>query len=159
WVPADRPGEAAAAHMIIWSAIALSSAGAMLLGIHRNQPRRRIPWVILAIGILTFGAGDTTYNLLTTVYAEQNPFPSYPDLFYLVTCICQNVGMVLLVRSMTHGRDRSSLVDAVILTLGVGLLDWIFLINPYVVATDLSLLQKAVSIAYPLSDVLLLATV
>jgi diguanylate cyclase (GGDEF)-like protein/PAS domain S-box-containing protein len=146
-------------HMVLWSAIALASAAAMALGIRRHRPRRRTPWVVLAVGVLTFAAGDTTYNLLTTVFGQQNPFPSYADLFYLVTCVLVNVGMVLLVRSMTHGRDRSNLVDAVILTLGVGLLDWIFLINPYVVAPDLTLLQKAVSIAYPLSDVLLLATV
>src|SRR5437773_2495977 len=86
----------------------LMSATSMLLGIQRNRPRRRTPWVILAIGILTFATGDTTYNLLTTILREQNPFPSYADLFYLVTCVCQNVGMVLLVRSMTYGRDRSN---------------------------------------------------
>ncbi|TML20996.1 MAG: EAL domain-containing protein, partial [Actinobacteria bacterium] len=73
--------------------------------------------------------------------------------------LLQIAGVVLLVRAMTGGRDRSSLVDSLIVTLGVGLLSWIFLIGPYAVAPDLSLLEKVVSVSCPLSDVLLLAVV
>src|SRR5205823_9630275 len=54
------------------------------------------------------------------------------------------------------GRDRNGLIDASIITIGVGVLSWVFLISPYVRA-DGALLDRLVSMAYPLMDVLLLA--
>jgi diguanylate cyclase (GGDEF)-like protein/PAS domain S-box-containing protein len=146
-------------HMVLWSAIGVLSAAAMAFGVRRNRPRRYLPWCLLAAGTLTFAAGDTTYNLLTTVLRQQDAFPSVADVFYLVTCVLQNVGMILLARAMTAGRERTNVVDSVILTLGIGVLYWIFLINPYVQDPQLGLLAKAISVAYPLSDVLLLSSV
>ena len=107
-------------HMAIWSTIGLSSAAAIVLGVLRNRPRRRAPWLVLAAATLVFAAGDTTYNLLTTVLGQQNPFPSAADGFYLVNCVLQNLGMILLVRSMTAGRDRSSLLASPV----AGLASW-----------------------------------
>ena len=49
------------------------------------------------------------------------------------------------------------LIDSLILTIGVGLLSWVFLIAPNIHLSGLSLLAKGVSIAYPLGDILLLA--
>src|SRR5258707_14253270 len=48
-------------------------------------------------------------------------------------------------------------MDALILTAGLALLSWIYLILPYVHNPALSWLQRAVAIAYPLGDVLVLA--
>ena len=41
--------------------------------------------------------------------------------------------------------------------MGLALLSWVFLILPYVNDAELSWQQKAVAIAYPLGDVLVLA--
>ena len=54
-------------------------------------------------------------------------------------------------------RDPAALIDALILTIGIGLLSWVFLIAPNVHLSGLSWLAKGVSTAYPLGDVLLLA--
>ena len=53
--------------------------------------------------------------------------------------------------------DRAANIDSLILTLGVALLSWVFLVAPNIHASGLTLLAKAVSVAYPLGDVLLLA--
>ena len=66
-------------------------------------------------------------------------------------------GLLLLVRGRTPGRDAASLIDATIITTGIGMLSWVFLIGPYVRLPDLSLTERLVSIAYPLGDVMLLA--
>jgi hypothetical protein len=66
-------------------------------------------------------------------------------------------GMLLLVRRRNPRRDPAALIDAAILTIGVGLLSWVFLISPNIHLSGLSWLAKSVSIAYPLGDVLLLA--
>ncbi|MGH2720307.1 MAG: ATP-binding protein, partial [Actinomycetota bacterium] len=51
----------------------------------------------------------------------------------------------------------SSLLDALIISTGLGLLAWVFLMVPYTRDASLTGLEKVVSIAYPLMDVLLIA--
>jgi hypothetical protein len=64
---------------------------------------------------------------------------------------------VLLVRKRTPGRDRGSVLDAAIVTCGIGLLSWVVLIVPYFRTEGMGLLEQLTSIAYPLGDVALLA--
>jgi diguanylate cyclase (GGDEF)-like protein/PAS domain S-box-containing protein len=66
-------------------------------------------------------------------------------------------GLLILIRRRSPRPDRAALIDALILTIGIGLLSWVFLIAPNVHLENLSLLANAVSVAYPLGDVLLLA--
>jgi diguanylate cyclase (GGDEF)-like protein/PAS domain S-box-containing protein len=146
-------------HMVIWGAIGVTSAAAVAVGLRRNRPRRRLPWVLICVAILAFVAGDTTYNVLTDVLGAADPFPSVADVLYLALFPLLATGLLSLARSGAPNRDRASLLDTLILTSGVGLLSWIFLISPYVENPDLTSLEKAVSIAYPLGDVLIVATV
>jgi diguanylate cyclase len=85
------------------------------------------------------------------------PFPSVADGLYLAFYPILAAGLLLLVRGRAPGRDAASLIDATIITTGVGMLSWVFLIGPYARLPDLSLSQRLVSIAYPLGDLLLLA--
>jgi diguanylate cyclase (GGDEF)-like protein/PAS domain S-box-containing protein len=145
-------------HLGLWSALALSSALAIARGVLMHRPSRSGPWWLLAASVTVFAAGDTTYNILTTVLGQSNPFPSLADAFYLAMYPLAAAGLVWLIRCRTGGRDRGSLLDALSLTTAIALLSWIFLIDPYVRNTDLTLLEQATSIAYPLGDVLILAT-
>ena len=145
-------------HLVLWSLLALSSAAAIAAGVLINRPAHQLPWWLLAISVTVFAAGDTTYNVLTTVLGQTNPFPSLADVFYLAMYPINAVGLLLLIRHRTGGRDRGSLLDALSLTAALGLLSWIFLIDPYVRNEDLTWLERATSIAYPLGDILLLAT-
>ena len=54
--------------------------------------------------------------------------------------------LVLMVRERSAGRDRASMIDAVIVTASIGLVAWVFLIVPYVRETDLGLVERFVSI-------------
>ena len=67
------------------------------------------------------------------------------------------LGVLLAARRRSPQGDRVGVLDAVILSGGLALLSWIFLMAPYVHDATLSPLAKAVSIAYPLGDMLLLA--
>jgi diguanylate cyclase (GGDEF)-like protein/PAS domain S-box-containing protein len=146
-------------HVVLWAVIGVSAAGAVLLGVLRNRPRRRLPWLLLGAALLLFNAGDTTYNVVTEWLGWDNPFPSVVDGIYLLGFFpAAAAGVFLLARSHTS-QDRDSLIDAITLTVGLGLLSWIFLINPYVQDPQLTGVQKVISVAYPLCDVLLLATV
>jgi diguanylate cyclase (GGDEF)-like protein/PAS domain S-box-containing protein len=64
--------------------------------------------------------------------------------------------LLLLIRRRSPGRDWTSLVDSLIVTIGAGLLSWVFLMSPYAHDPTLHLGTKLVSIAYPLGDILML---
>src|ERR1700733_6471671 len=146
-------------HLVLWSSLALSSAGAIAAGVLWHRPGYRTPWWLLTIAVTVFAAGDTTYNVLTTLLGQTNPFPSLADVFYLAMYPIMATGLVLFIRHRTGGRDRGSLLDALSLTAALALLSWIFLIDPYVRNPDLTWLERATSIAYPLGDILILATI
>jgi hypothetical protein len=71
-----------------WAAIGLSGAAAVLLGIRLHRPSRRLPWLLLSGVLISFMAGDTTYNILTDYLGQDNPFPSLADGFYLAVYPC-----------------------------------------------------------------------
>jgi hypothetical protein len=63
----------------------------------------------------------------------------------------------MLIRSRSPGRDRASLIDATMISTGVGMLAWVFLASPY--SADASLIERILSMLYVVLDVLVLALV
>jgi diguanylate cyclase (GGDEF)-like protein/PAS domain S-box-containing protein len=144
-------------HIVLWASLGLSSVVSIVVGVRRNRPERPLAWYLLAAGVTMFAAGDFTYNILTLVLHENNPFPSLADGFYLAMYPLCATALALFIRSRTPSADRSSLIDALIITTGLGLLSWVYLIEPFVRNVELTWQQKVISVAYPLGDVLLLA--
>ena len=66
-------------------------------------------------------------------------------------------GLLILVRRRNPGGDRAGVIDSLIITVGIALLSWVFLVAPNIHLSGLTSLEKAVSAAYPLGDILLLA--
>jgi diguanylate cyclase (GGDEF)-like protein/PAS domain S-box-containing protein len=144
-------------HLVLWTPLGLSAVAATIFGVRRNQPDHRAPWYLFAGALACFVTGDTTYNVLTDVLHWDNPFPSVADVAYLQMYPLIAAGLVLFIRAQTVSRNGAALIDALIVTTGFGLLSWIYLILPYVQQEGLTLLERAVSVAYPLGDVLVLA--
>src|ERR1700677_1134955 len=140
-----------------WGMLGLSGVLAIVAGVVLNRPARTLPWLLLAAAKLSFVAGQASFLILTEVIKTTVPFPSFADGLYLVTYPLYAVGVFMFIRWRTIGSDRRSLIDALIFTVSLALLSWIYLILPYVHNPALSWVQKCVSIAYPLGDVLVLA--
>ena len=145
------------AKLIVWPLIGWSSVAAILIGVKRNRPGDRAAWYLVAAGVATFIAGDNLYSFRSYVQHAQALFPSYVDAVYLAVYPLLIAGLVRMVRRRSGGRDRASMLDAGIITGGLGLVAWVFLIAPYVRSDELSLVERLVSMAYPLGDVALLA--
>ena len=136
---------------LVFSLIGLSAAAAIIVGALRNRPRRLLPWMLFAAAQVSFVVGDLLY------YAFHFNFPSLGDVFYLAVYPLLVAGLLVLIRARNAGRDRGSLLDASVITVGLGLLAWVFLIEPYTELEGIGGLERVMSIAYPLMDVLLLA--
>lgn len=147
----------APAKLVVWPVIGVSSAAAIVVGTRWHRPEPATAWYLFAMALVTLTTGDTLYNVRVRLLHSGQVFPSVVDLSYLLTYPLLILGLLLLIRRRSPGRDFPSLIDATIITIGVGLLSWVFLIAPYVHAQELSVPQRVVSIAYPLGDVLVLA--
>ena len=98
----------------------------------------------------------STPKSITSRFGTALPFPSLADAVYMGVYTCTVAGLVLLIRRRNPGRDSASLVDALIVTIGLAALSWVFLISPYAHDAALHLGTRLVSMAYPLGDILLL---
>ncbi|MFH9011954.1 aminotransferase class I/II-fold pyridoxal phosphate-dependent enzyme [Streptomyces sp. NPDC017943] len=141
----------------LWAVIGLAGVAAVATGTRLHRPAHPWPWWVLAGGLLTFIAGDTYYNVMEEYFDASNPFPSPSDALYLLTYLLFAIGLSGLVRHRWADRDLPSLLDALIITAGLALPVWVYLVQPLTVAEGMTWQQRAISIAYPLGDVLVLA--
>jgi diguanylate cyclase (GGDEF)-like protein/PAS domain S-box-containing protein len=141
-----------------WGLISLSGIIAIVVGTRLNRPARKAPWLLMAVSLAPFAAGQLSFLIAAKVMVAL-PYPSFADALYLLTYPLFAAGLLIFIHWRTPDKDRRSLIDALTLTAGLALLSWTFLIQPYVHDSGLSVLQKSVAIAYPLGDVLLLALI
>ncbi len=142
---------------VTWGLLGLSGVAAIVAGVLIHRPARRISWLLLAAANLSFVAGQVSFLVFGQILHRPLPFPSYADVLYLATYPLYAAGLTIFIWARTPDGDRRSVIDALTLTVGLALVSWMYLILPYVHNPQLSLLQKIVSIAYPLGDVLVLA--
>jgi diguanylate cyclase (GGDEF)-like protein/PAS domain S-box-containing protein len=142
---------------VTWGLLALTGAAAIGAGVAVNRPTHRAPWLLLAVANLSFATAQVSFLVLTQYLHQRLPFPSVLDALYLMTYPLYAAGLALFTRWRVAGPDRRSTLDALILTVAFALLAWLYLILPYARASGLGWEQKAVAIAYPVGDVLVLA--
>jgi PAS domain S-box-containing protein len=140
----------------IWAAIGLLAVGAVVLGVHRNAPRRRLPWLLLAGAILAMAAGDTIYGFTTPGPSQTAPIVA--DVLYLAMFPLLTAGLILLTRASIVLRDRSRLLDLLIFTCGALLVCWVLAVNPSLGAPGLGSLDRSALAAYALGGLLVLVT-
>lgn len=136
---------------LVWVVLHFGAATAVVLGVIRHRPNVRLPWFLMAAGIALFGVGD----LITEGFAS--PLQPVADACYLSTYVLFTVALLRLVRARRQGRDVAALLDALVLTTGLALLSWQFLMLPYVRDEALTLDEKLFSLIFPLADVIVLA--
>jgi len=138
--------------------IELTGVWAIGVGVYLNRPAKWSPWVLIAAANLCASIGDVSGHTLELVDHTVLGFPSFSDVIYLCAYPLYVVGLALFILFRTHGRDRRSAVDALLLTIGLGLLSWLFLVRPDTMNSSLTFAQKFSVAAYPVGDLLILMT-
>ena len=145
--------------MILFQATGIVCVGAMLVGVRRNRPASTRPWILLVLGISAWVIGDAIWNSYELVLHRVAPWPSTADYIYLVGPVLMAFGLIGMLRRRGTPRDVEGALDALIIAAGAGALSWAFFMAPYAADTSLSGVSQAVGVAYPITDVLLLAVV
>ncbi|WP_415366199.1 diguanylate cyclase [Saccharothrix sp. BKS2] len=140
--------------VVVYCAVSASAAVAVWWGMRRNRPEHRAPWVLLGLGQVVYALADTTFYVSHYVLHETR-YPSVADVFYIGHYPLVIAGLVVLVRQRRSDRDLPGLLDAASLTVGAGLLSWVFVIGPQT-RLGTPLLVEVASLAYPLMDLVVL---
>ena len=136
----------------------VATAVFLLIGVRQSRLNYFSPWHVLATGIFINVLADSLWYTYR-ITAIDLPYPSYIDWIYLSGYVVRSIAMHLMNQARTRHQDLSGWIDSLIIGCGAGLLSWIYLMEPYADNPNLTYLEQAVSIAYPLMDVLMLAMV
>ncbi len=139
-------------------AIGWASALAIVLGVRKHRPPAPAAWYLFAAGILLNSSGIGLEAVLTARGWTLDP-PSIVDACYLALYPFVIAGLVVTVLRRKTRREWSSVVDAMMISTGVGLLAWVAVIRPALGDPTYTPLGQAVTIAYPIGDLVMLAMV
>ncbi|WJK34189.1 PAS domain-containing protein [Solwaraspora sp. WMMA2065] len=146
---------APAAAAVWWGAIGVVSVAAVGWGIHRHRPPRRLPWLLLAGGAGALAVGDVHYELSRrTAGAVGEVLSLIADAAYLATFGLLAAGVLSLTRTTVSLRDRSALLDTLVLVVVTGLVTWTLVVGPAVTDVNLPAVEKALLAVHGLGGVL-----
>ncbi|HEX5823361.1 MAG TPA: EAL domain-containing protein [Candidatus Limnocylindrales bacterium] len=140
---------------ILISLFSASAVVAICIGVRLHRPARPRAWLLLAIGLGTIDLGNVVWAWYSSTTGAI-PAVSIADAAFLGGYGIIGISLLTLFRGRVPGGDRNGLIDATIVTVGLGMVSWVFFMDPYLRDVDLPGLNSAVAIAYPLADVLLL---
>jgi diguanylate cyclase (GGDEF)-like protein/PAS domain S-box-containing protein len=143
----------------VYNLIGGATVVALVIGARENSPRQRLPWYVLAVGQALFLTSNILAYNYERLFGEALSYPSIADPFHLVFYPFFVVGMLLLIRGRDEDADRAGLIDALIVTVALSALLWVYLIAPYLQDQTMPLLRRVSSMAYPVMDIVVLAVV
>jgi diguanylate cyclase (GGDEF)-like protein/PAS domain S-box-containing protein len=138
-------------------AVDLVAAFLILLAARSARVTRiRVAWALIAVGMLVYAAGDAIWTWIAVV-EQADPFPSAADVAY-VGFYPMLVGALLLFPVPSRARREAVrlAVDSAIVVLGGGMLVWHSLFAPALAAVEPDAIRTALTLGYPVGDLVLL---
>jgi hypothetical protein len=117
------------------------------------NPIRRKGWFLVALAAISFTVGQSTWTYLESIKGILVPFPSWADAGYLATYPLLVAGVMLLFGTIPVAGRTRQLLDSAIAASSLGALSWVFIVQRVWHQSDISLVGKCISIAYPLFDI------
>ncbi len=123
----------------------------------RSPGRLGRPWLLLSLGTGAWCAGEAVWSWSEVVAGQQTPFPSLADAGYLLFPVLAAVGLLLWPSAgLTRGARGRALLDGVLVAGALFIVSWVTALGTAVGADSGSGLAHVVSLAYPVTDLVLL---
>jgi hypothetical protein len=145
------------AQLVLQVAVGWAGAGMVGVGVRKHRPPGALLFVLFAAGVFLNVSGILVAGLYTHVFHLSPTSPALPDIFFLSIFPGLVAGMAMLIRRRSAGRESAALIDTTIITTGLALLSWVYIIWPQVRTQNVRLAQLVVVLAYPVGDVIVLA--
>ena len=144
-------------HAVLYLGLALVCVVAVIVGAVRNSLQLRAAVAAVRRGARRCSSSVTCSSTSTTSSRTiARPFPSLADGLYLSSYPFMIAGTVVLIRRRGRG-GPATLIDASMIAVGLGVLFWVFVIQPVARQRAVSRCSTgSISTAYPVMDVLLL---
>ncbi|CAM3583635.1 MULTISPECIES: DUF4084 domain-containing protein [Saccharibacillus] len=129
-----------------------------LLGAARRSSReRRIFWILLMLGSVSYLIAEAIWLYDEVVLGIAAPSPGWTDVFYALQTICYLAAFIYpFTRFERSHRVFKLLFDVLIVMTVATTFSWHFLIGPLLRSGDADILHLAISLAYPVGDLVLL---
>jgi PAS domain S-box-containing protein len=114
--------------------------------------------VLLGLGILSWVLGQAIFTYYEWVLDQPPPLPSIADVGYLSVYPFLLLGILLLPSRPIPVASRTRIaLDGLMIMTGAVTFSWYFILGPVMRQGSETILAKAVSSAYPLADIVLIA--
>lgn len=111
----------------------------------------------LGLGVLCFALGQMVWSYYELVLHQELPLPSWADIGFLSAYPCFLAGILVLPgRSLSSALRARVILDGCMIMTATLTFSWYFILGPTVLNGGGSDLQKAVGLAYPLGDLVLI---
>jgi signal transduction histidine kinase/CheY-like chemotaxis protein len=123
----------------------------------RQRDAARRGWVFVALAITFYLLGTLMWSYLQRAFATP-PFPSLADALYLCFTPCMALAFLSFPRPRFAPMEALRLgLDTAIIVAALGVYAWYFMFAPTILAYPGQPLARAVALAYPLGDQVLLS--
>lgn len=139
-----------------WPLIGVIGAVAVVVGVRRNRPARRLPWYLLGGTILCGAVGDALYALDGQ---REGIFLTLSDASYMAMVPLVAAGLIGLTRASVVLRDRLRLLGTLMATCAVGLTVWVLVASPVLRHSPLDAADRYAIVGYLIGDLLIVAVV
>jgi diguanylate cyclase (GGDEF)-like protein len=141
---------------MVWSLVNTAGPVGLILVAARKLPRTaRSAWYLLALGIFANGTAVVPKTIVYDVL-HSDAYPTIADVFYLLFYPAVLASIGLMIRRWPPRLIRPALLDAATITSGIGVLAWVYAIDPALQDTGYSVAGQLVRVAYPVGDLLLI---
>jgi signal transduction histidine kinase len=143
--------------VLAWPELAVV-VGVALWATRTHRPDASSAWM-LGLALFSYTVARTLWSVANQlIYHQGVPFPTFPDLFFVLQYPFFFLFMaLLLLPSLPAGGPRAKLIlDGLLWTGAVAALSWYFILAPLYQATWMAPLAKLVSLTYPVGDLFIL---
>lgn len=140
---------------IVFVVLTIPSVILAAMAARSTNGRLRAAWIAMAIGLVGWAVGDILWAYYE-LSADEVPFPSLADAAYLIMPVGFCVGLLLFPADRSRQFRGRMLLDGLIVAGSLFLASWVTILRPLYEAGADTTLTLVLSLAYPVSDVVIL---
>jgi two-component system cell cycle response regulator len=142
----------------LYNGVLVGSAVLCFVRVAVRRRTERLAWAMMGVALTLYAAGNIVWVLAYADVAAA-PYPSVADVLWLGVCPSFYVAVALLVRERMPHLDSRLWLDGIIAALTTGAISAALVFGALQVSTGGDPAAVATTLAYPLGDMILLASV